>query len=217
MIHISIDHEQVNIPLAPIVTENHGFPSNQVYGNFLSHLEILKTARDQNAQAVLILEDDAIFTKSLRNPKTQKKLVENLAQKEWDMAFLGHPADKKFYGNNLGLLETKEEFKWAHCYAVSAHGLPALIKFLEESMERPRGHPLGGKMYIDGAFSLYRRLNASAITLAHYPTLSIQRGSPSGIAKASWYDSNNYLSQTLSIIRRIRDGIWRHTGWLGKK
>jgi glycosyl transferase family 25 len=217
MIGVSIDDTHVGIPVAPIVSESYGFPSNQVYGNFLSHLDILKQARDQNRSGVLVLEDDAIFRVSLRNPSVQKELAETLEQKEWDMVFLGHPIDQDLAGNKRGLIETKKEFKWAHCYAVSAKGLPPLIDYLEATMERPRGHPDGGKMYIDGAFSLYRRLSKESITLIHYPALSIQRGSPSGIADGKWYDSITLLKSVLSVSRRLRDLIWRYTGWLGAK
>jgi GR25 family glycosyltransferase involved in LPS biosynthesis len=216
-IGIFMDDPRLIIAEAPIVSDRYGFPSNQVYGNFLSHLDILKRARDNNSRYILVLEDDAIFRSSLRQVENQKKLIDQLADTDWDMLFLGHPLREQLASHNSGFIETPLEFKWAHCYAVSAKALPKLIDYLEASADRPAGHPEGGKMYIDGAINLYRRQTINLSTYIHNPALSIQRGSPSGIAMQRWYDSVKLLSPMVNLVRHIRDQIWRFSGKLGAR
>lgn len=214
---ISMNDTRVDIPNAPIVADKNGFTSTQVYGNFLSHLNILKHARDQKWPSVLILEDDAIFRSILRKNDIQQKIVQQLDTLNWDMLFLGHPLKDEISSSPPGFIQTSEEFKWAHCYAVSQSALPELIDYLEATIIRPRGDPKGGKMYIDGAFSLYRRHAESLSTVIHNPALSIQRGSPSGIANQKWYDKHSELSPLINITRRLRDEFWRHTGKSGAR
>src|SRR5664280_3167766 len=59
---IEITHGKVCIPDAPMPSEASGFPSKSIYGNFLSHLEILKSAQRDGLQSIWVLEDDAIFS-----------------------------------------------------------------------------------------------------------------------------------------------------------
>jgi len=166
---------------------------------------------------VLILEDDAIFRTSMRSKENQQALVESMEKHDWDMAFLGHPLKSELDSQNEGIIQSSEEFKWAHCYAVSAKGLPGLVDYLETMRERPVGHPEGGKMYVDGAMSLYRRLNKNVVCLIHNPAISIQRGSPSGIADQPWYDRLMVISNLAVWARRVRDQFWRYTGLSGAK
>lgn len=216
-IGISITSPSVNVPDAPVIQMANGFPSPQVYGNFLSHLDILKRAIKNNVNAVLVLEDDAIFRTFIRSKREQTALVNSLEAQTWDIAFLGHPLKAEIRDCSHGFIQSAREFKWAHCYAVSARGLPGLVEYLERSIERPAGHEGGGKMYIDGAISLYRKQSQNVISLIHNPSISIQRGSPSGIAHRSWYDKTLFFSALIAIIRRMRDQFWRYTGAFGAK
>lgn len=212
-IGISLRDERVRIPDAPRVMEDYGFPSPQVYGNFLSHLDILRRACNKQQKAVLILEDDAIFRHSLNNLTFQKQLVQALDTHAWGIFYLGHPLIRQLTGQPPGLIQTNSTFSWAHCYAVHQRLLADLVAYLELSMARPKGHPEGGKMYIDGALSMFRMRSPDVITLIHNPTLSIQRGSNSGIASRKWYQNAGLIKPFLGSARAIRDEVWRHTGY----
>jgi hypothetical protein len=76
----------------------------------------------------------------------------------------------------VGLIPPTADFFWAHCYAVHARVLPRLIAYLERATILPSGHPEGGKLYIDGEFTLFRRFNPDVVTLVANPRLSIQKG-----------------------------------------
>lgn len=214
-IGIDIHDDRVQIPDAPCPADLYGFSSRQVFGNFLSHLDILRRARDEQHKAVLVLEDDAIFRTFLANPTFQKQLVQTLEAEPWGICYFGHPITRQLTDRPRGLIRTDLTFKWAHCYAVHQRVLTDLVAYLEATMERPSGHPDGGKMYIDGALSMFRAHSPDVVTLVSNPALSIQRGSVSGIADRSWYSKVAALRTALPAVRATRDELWRRTGQFG--
>ncbi len=208
---IEITHRKVCIPDAPMPPEANGFPNKGVYGSFLSHLEILTSAQRDNLTSVWVLEDDAIF--SHRFAREQQKIAKFLAQGNWDICYFGHSLTKELDSLEVGLPRYSGAFYWAHCYAVHARILPRLTEYLEETRQRPRGDPRGGKMYIDAAYTLFRKLNPDVLTLVGNPVLSLQRGSPSSLASGHWYDRYSLTRPAIELARVVRDECWRRTGW----
>jgi GR25 family glycosyltransferase involved in LPS biosynthesis len=206
---IDIKDPKIEIPYAPKPADSNGFTSRGVYGNFLSHLEILRRARDEGLSNVWVLEDDAIFSR--RMCRTQAQVVERLKRNDWDLCFFGHSLTKEISGQPTGLLATRSEFIWAHCYAVNAKALPRIVAYLERALVLPEGHPDGGRLYIDAAFTLFRRQNPDAVTLVGNPALSIQKGCFSSLNERKWYDSAAMTRPLASAARRVRDGWWKVT------
>ncbi len=85
---IEINQSAVQIPHAPVPSDWKGWPSRGVYGNFLSHLGILRQALEDGLQTIWVLEDDAIFSRRMR--RKQEALVEMLKGREWGLCFFGH-------------------------------------------------------------------------------------------------------------------------------
>lgn len=208
---IEITHPKVCIPDAPMPPDANGFPGKGMYGSFLSHLEILKSAQNDNLQSVWVLEDDAIF--SHRFVREQNKIVDFLARSEWDICYFGHTLTNELESLPLGLPRYSGPFYWAHCYAVHARVLPRLIGYVEETIDRPSGDPRGGKMYIDAAYTLFRKFNPDVVTLVANPVLSVQRGSPSSLGQGYWYDRHPLARPVVGMLRAMRDECWRWTGW----
>jgi glycosyl transferase, family 25 len=208
---IDISDKKVSIPEAPKPLEANGFPSRGVYGNFLSHLEILKSARDGDIHKILVLEDDAIFSR--RFAREQHNIVQFLSDSQWDICFFGHNLTEQLKSLEIGFPRYSGAFECAHCYAVHSRILPRLIDYLEETIEAPIGHPRGAKMYIDGAYNLFRKFNPDVITLVANPLLCIQRGSPSSLANGHWYDRQPVIRPAIKVARAMRDECWRWTGW----
>ena len=206
---LAIDGAKVRVPHAPRPADANGFPSRGVYGNFLSHLSIIRAARDDGLRNVLVLEDDAIFSR--RMARHQPELVRTLQEREWDLCFFGHSLKRELRGHGRGLVPHDAGFIWAHCYAVNARVYDPLIRYLELTMARPAGHPLGGRMYIDAAFTMFRQQHPQAVTLVANPVLSVQRGSPSSIAGTGWYRSLGALAPLIQLGRSARDQWWRIT------
>jgi hypothetical protein len=212
-IGIAIADPRVRFPDPPMPADANGFPSRGVYGNHLSHLDILRRARDAKLPAIWVLEDDAIFRTSLSRPEEQQRIVELLRQQPWDMCFFGHALPStEFKSAPKGLVPLSRSSKWAHCYAVHERALPRLVAYLEDVERRPEGHPEGGKMYIDGSFSLYREKNPDFIALFANPVLSVQRGSTSSLASTHWRERLSPRERIVQLGRECRDEMWRRTG-----
>jgi glycosyl transferase family 25 len=208
---IEITNKKVSIPDAPMPADANSFPGKGMYGSFLSHLDILQSARKNDLQSVWVLEDDAIFSR--RFVREQHKIVEFLSRNEWDICYFGHTLTDELRSLPLGFPRYSGAFYWAHCYAVHARILPRLITYIEETIERPRGDPRGGKMYIDAAYTLFRKFNPDVVTLVANPVLSLQRGSQSSLGEGYWYDRNALARPAVRLARLMRDECWRWTGW----
>jgi glycosyl transferase family 25 len=206
---IDLRGDKVRIPHAPRPTDANQFSSRAVYGNFLSHLAILKEAWEEGLANVLVLEDDAIFSR--RMVRNQAALVQTLQDQPWDLCFFGHSLKHELRGHAKGLVPHRAGFKWAHCYGVNARVLPKLIDYLETTMILQPGDPRGARMYIDGAFTLFREQNPHVVSLVSNPVLSVQKGSPSSIAGKGWYRSFRFINPVINLARAVRDQFWRFT------
>jgi glycosyl transferase, family 25 len=209
-IGIDIDSPKVTIPNPPMPETPNGFHSRGVYGSFLSHLEIIEKAYRDGLDTVLVLEDDAIFSRRFRS---QQQLISNhLRDHEWDLCFIGHSVLKELPHSATGLLRFSGPFIWAHSYAVHRRVMPRLIEYLRQNEERETGHPEGGKMYIDAAFFLFRQLNPDVICIVSSPCLSVQKGSPSSL-NPTRYGKDSGPRFLLNLGRAMRDECWR-LGWM---
>jgi hypothetical protein len=85
----------------------------------------------------------------------QKQLLQFLENEPWSICYFGHPLTHQLKDQPAGLIRSNLAFKWVHCYAVHQRVIADLVAYLEAVMERPAGHPDGGRMYIDGAFNLF--------------------------------------------------------------
>lgn len=202
---LDIHSPKVTIPTAPMPKDANGFPSRGVYGNFLSHLGILAQAYLEGIESVLILEDDAIFSKAFN--QSQSKIARTLRENVWDQLFIGHSIAKLPTAPS-GLVRFHGDFFWAHCYAVHRRIMPRMISYMKNTIEREAGHPLGGKMYIDGAYTLFRQTNPDVICLLSSPRLSIQKGSASNL-NTPRQRNNKAFSAVRTAARLARDEAWR--------
>jgi hypothetical protein len=204
---LDIHSPKVTIPTAPMPQNANGFPSRGVYGNFLSHLGVLEQAYSDGIESVLTLEDDAIFSKAFN--RHQASIARYLRENVWVQVFIGHSIADKLPTARSGLVQFRGDFFWAHCYAVHRRIMPRMIDYMKSTIEREAGHPLGGKMYIDGAYTLFRQTNPDIICLLSSPRLSIQKGSASSLNTPQWYDGNNVFAAVRTAARFARDEAWR--------
>jgi hypothetical protein len=205
-----IGDPKVQIPFAPRPAEANGYSSRGVFGSFLSHYEILKAAQTDGLETIWVLEDDAIFSRRLA--RQQEAIVAFLRRTPWDLCFFGHTLGRELEGREQGLIPYDGAFDWAHCYAVHSRVLPRLVPYLEETMTHPPGHPRGGRVYIDAAYSLFRRLEPDVVGLVANPVLSLQKGCSSSLGSGAWYDRQRLLRPLVALARSARDECWRRTG-----
>ena len=128
------------------------FPTVGARGCFLSHLSVLRKALAEGQQRIVVMEDDLALHREF------SELIGDhcgaLQEQRWDIAYLGHV---------LPTQEGGSPFFQASCAIIQSHFvafnrtiLPRLINFLETVLARPGGHPDGGPMHVDAAYSTFR-------------------------------------------------------------
>jgi len=206
---IGFSPDRVRIPDAPICEDDGGFPSRGVYGNYLSHIQLLRGALERSAKRVLILEDDAIFSRKARSVEYQARVLAEAEKFDWATWHLGHKLRRQLRFEEEVVLPCEEEFHWAHCYAVQKESIASLLNFLELIMTLPPEDPRAGKMYIDGALYHYRAEATDKPCLISNPALSIQKGSDSNLAGPVNPGFVSLARRPRQIARYLRDEFWR--------
>lgn len=209
---VDVDSPKVSIPFAPILDDADGFPTKGVRGNFMSHLANIEDACENELERILVLEDDAIFRTNLRNVDFQNYVLETVETYDWSMWFPGHHVGSHQAGSKKPVYRTKSAFKWAHCYAVHRRGLQTLRSYLQLVCNRPAGHPEGGKMYIDGAFSHFRQQFTDHICLVSNPVLSIQKSSDTNLGAKQDANYAGSINGVKNSVRAVKDELWRRSG-----
>jgi glycosyl transferase family 25 len=184
-----------------------GFPSIGARGCVASHLAILKQAKQEGLSNILIVEDDLEISAKFRTD--QAVIVEQLRQQDWDFVYFGH-VEKVEQKSPLALVPFSKGMMTTHFYAVNGRIFDRLVRFMEELQQRPPGHPDGGPMQIDGAYSTFRAQNPDIITLIASPNLGWQRSSRSDITP-NWFDRIPGLRQLVGAARSSKITLKR---WL---
>jgi len=203
---LRIDGDRIRYFRAVRPAEAGAFPSLGARGCFMSHLGIIKQALHDGLEKVLIMEDDlSLDRRCLQAPAD---MVARLQRGDWDFAYLGH----------VETLEQQATVRWqqydaplatTHFYALNHRVLRRLDDYLEACLQRPPGHPDGGPMHIDGAYSLFRQHNPDIVTLMANPSLGGQRSSRSDIFPNRWYDRMPLTRQLATLARGIKNRLSR--------
>ena len=186
-----------------------GFPGIGARGCYLSHLGVLRDARDAGLRDVLILEDDVAFTPALA--RCGAAMTEALRGGDWDFAYPGHvePAGARMI--EPAWRDADGPLMCAHAYAVNGRVLAPLVAYLEACLTRAPGDPRGGPMHVDGALSMFRAAAPGCRTWLAEPTLARQRSSRSDIATGRWFDRTGPLRHLVSGLRGTREWLRRRS------
>ena len=182
------------------------FPSLGARGCFESHLAVLRSARDNGAGSLLILEDDLDFTRDGR--ERLDAVLGELSGRSWDFFYGAHVLATD---DRRGLVEIApdEQVVTASCLAFSGSVIPPLVDFLEGILTRPAGSPDYGPMHVDGAYTVFRMLNPHLVTVAAFPPLGRQRSSLSDITPGSMFLDRWYVTMPLAALLRRLYNRWR--------
>jgi len=204
--------EQAGMPLSPgrvelfpavRPKEAMGFPNIGARGCFLSHLGILKAARDRGLSNVLIVEDDLMISPEVN--RNIEKILGDLRAIDWGIVYLGH-IEKLASGGDPKFIPFHDPVITSHFYAVNGPVIPRLIEYLELVQARQPGDPLGGPMHLDGALTMFRQANPDVLTLIADPNLGKQRPSRSNI-NCPWYERLPVVAQLGDFARIVRDRL----------
>lgn len=179
-----------------------GFPTIGARGCFLSHLSVLKNAHKTEASFIVILEDDLNFGRAFA--KQWDSAMSALAAQDWSIFYAGHALEHPPVG--VSRIAPETGVQCTHFMAINRPALTTLINGLEMILSRPSGHPLGGPMHLDGAYSTLRAQNQGLTTYAHFPALGYQRSSRTDVGTQRWFDRVAILSPIVDLARKLKAG-----------
>lgn len=180
------------------------FPSIGARGCFLSHLEILRAAREAGAGRIAICEDDLDFCDDFE--RRAPGVFDALDATDWDIFYGGFDAAAHGVDASRDILrlDPGQRVLCSHFLALRRPAIAALVPYLEAMMQREHGDPAGGPMHVDGAYSHFRADHPEMVTLAACPTLGHQRASRTDVHDLRWFDRLPVFRGAAQIYRRWR-------------
>ena len=183
------------------------FPSIGARGCFSSHLAILQDAAQQGLQRILILEDDLDFSRDF-NARIGA-LCARLQQSDWGVFYGGYELLQPLAGPDAEIQSMAAEaaVRTTHFIAFQAPVMERAAAYLQAMLARPGGHPDGGPMHVDGAYSWFRRQHPEMLTLIAVPELGYQRSSKTDIHPLSWIDRTPLLRDAANLARKLKNHL----------
>jgi len=178
------------------------YPTRGTRGCFISHWSILRKALEQNLSRVLVMEDDLVI--SDRWHHQSDRLVDELEATGWDMVYFYHALHLQSQAQKA-FATWDGSVRGALFYGVHGRILERLVEFLAIVDSRPAGHPDGGPMHVDGAFSTFRKQNLDVRTLVAVPRLGRQRASRTDIHALGFHDRLIGVRWVADIARGIKE------------
>ena len=179
------------------------FPSIGARGCFMSHLSCLNSALERGYERILILEDDAYFPRF--RSKDLESVLEKLNELNWSIwyGYARHESNARSNNSEVIPIDHTAGVQTSHCIALQGNAIRSVRDFFELILTRPGGHPEAGPMHVDGAYSTWRSLNPTAVTLVTLPPVCSQRSSQSDIAASHWYDRAPLVRGAIAAFRRV--------------
>jgi glycosyl transferase, family 25 len=211
---VSLQWDDSRVTLYPAArpSELFGFGSIGAHGCFLSHLGVIERACTEGLDSILILEDDCSF--SAGTAERLRAVNAALDGVDWSFFYGGC----RFYGAEPPPVRpgrevvevAAEQALWlAHCVAIRGNALRGLPAYLRAMLARPNGHPDGGVMDVDGAYSWYRRQHPHCKTFVASPPFAYQRSSRTDISPLSWRDRWPVVRDAARLGRRLCNRLRR--------
>ena len=202
----------LNLDAPPVVlfeavrpAEAEAFPSVGARGCFLSHLGVLRAARADRIDRLLILEDDCDFAEG--STEALLSAWRGLdASGPWDICYGGYrlPGEPRQGPEGWTLLSNTDPVSTTHCIGFSAAAIQAALPYLEAMLNRPAGDAAGGPMHVDGAYTWLRRDHPKLRTVAAIPPIAFQRPSRTDIHDLRWFDRLSIFRPAGSALRRAK-------------
>lgn len=202
-IGLSLKNDKVNLFSAIRPAESGEFDSIGIKGAFLSHLGVLKNAKNNGYQRILILEDDVNFSKNFTAQISET--LDFLNKKPWNIFYGGHRLDLEKEKQSVVEVPHANQIVTAHFIAVQGSIIDTLIHELDLMLSRKNGDAKGGPMHVDGAYSTVRKNYPEYITYAANPTIGFQRASRTDIHHNRWFDRLPIIKQVVSVLRKVKN------------
>lgn len=184
------------------------FPTLGAHGCFLSHLRVLEDAAAKGSRRILIMEDDLDFLPDFAN--RIPSLLEALRANDWSVVYGTYLLEGPQPSAPGPFVELDPEVRLINSQFLGFQGeaIRECAEYLEAMLRRPLGHPDGGPMHVDGAYSWYRRVHPHRRTVIASPQLGFERPSRTDVHQLQWYDSwplvRNLAALARRLLRRLR-------------
>lgn len=206
---IDLGFESPRVQLFSTTKPQHagGFESVGAHGCFMSHLTVLRQAREQGLSSVLILEDDLNFCE--RFSEKFEAVARFLAREPWGMLYGSYFLNEPLTHSSLPCVQAPSQqlIGTTAFLAINGEHIPALVAYLEAMLARPPGDPEGGPMHIDGAYCWFRQSHPEVVTWLATPTLGFQRASKTDVHNLRWFDRVVWLTSLMTRVRRLRNRL----------
>lgn len=178
-------------------------------GSLISHLNAIVEARSRGYKSLLLLEDDVKFTTAIKDPEFLARLS-NTLKHDWDLLYFGSNVEEYKVSEPTRFLYWSSELMLSHCLAINSTIFDDLILHLQQVLERPLGHPLGGKVGFDPSMNLFRQ-QFQVATYVVAPPVAFQRSSKTDLGHEKWFDNVPILRSLAKAYRSLRVVIDRRT------
>lgn len=196
---LALDSPNVSLFAAVRPQDAGGFESIGAHGCFMSHLGILREAA--GSRNVLIFEDDLDFADEIADALSP---VLGSLPSTWGVFYGGCVTDAMPGSGPTTEVAAQTPIRTSHFVAFNGSVIGALVEYLERILGRPPGHPDGGPMHVDGAYSRFRADNPRVRTFVAIPELGHQRASRTDIHALRWFDRTPFVRNVVQRIRRRR-------------
>ncbi len=198
---LSLEKLEVEVFDGLVFDEPNGFPSKGVRGCFTSHMTLMQECA-ASGKSMLVLEDDIDF--DFGRIAAFRKIVPDLQADDWDLVYLGYVMPEtrgplrleRYSGGTIG----------GHFYGVKPDFARAVADYMLSCTTRPPGDPIGGPMYRDASFSMFRGRNPEWVTKLAMPSLGGQSSSRSDLTPKSYHK--------LPMVGPILDKLHEAKAWL---
>ncbi|MDA8225601.1 MAG: LPS biosynthesis glycosyltransferase, partial [Betaproteobacteria bacterium] len=155
----------------------------------------------------LIPEDDLDFSRDF-NARIGA-LCARLQQSDWGVFYGGYELLQPLAGPDAEIQSMAAEaaVRTTHFVAFQAPVMERAAAYLQAMLARPGGHPDGGPMHVDGAYSWFRRQHPEMLTLIAVPELGYQRSSKTDIHPLSWIDRTPLLRDAANLARKLKNHL----------
>ena len=206
---VGINHDHPKLTVFPAVrpSDPGGFRTVGARGCFLSHLSVLDHAVSRGHTRIMILEDDVKF--EALAAERWPLIVKELRDVDRAIFYGGHRSEqpRMVAPSNTIAFPPDQAVLCTHCVAFIGTTVLEARDHLAATLIRPPGHPDGGPMDVDGAYSWFRRIGGVR-SVAAVPALATQRASRTDISDARWYDKVTGIKSFVNTMRRLSER-WR--------
>lgn len=179
---LSLEKLGVEIFDGLVFEEANGFPSKGVRGCFTSHMTLMQECA-ASGKSMLVMEDDIDF--EFDRIAAFGPVASRLQNVNWGLLYLGYlepktggePRCERYDGGTIG----------GHFYGVTPEFAQAVGDYMQSCTTRPRGDPIGGPMYRDGAFAMFRQRRPDLSTYLAIPSLGGQFSSRSDLTPKTYH------------------------------